>query len=199
VDINDRTSQSRQSGVPGMAGGGTTGSSGSTGSGASTAAAGKLMNTLREQASSRLSSQKDRAADGLTSVVEAVRQTGQQLREKNGGLASYVDSAAAELERWGSHLRTHDVADIANDIKAFARRRPAMFLGGGVALGLIAARFLKSSGEGSGTSNRNLSAPRYSSGFSYPATPPRPAGSTMGRATPGLDVPSPALGRDDER
>jgi hypothetical protein len=102
-----------------------------------------LMGTIREKATSGLSSQKDRAADGLGTVVEAVRQTGQQLRDKSPALAGYADNAAATLERWASDFRAKDVTVMAEDVKRFARRRPAMFIGGAVVLGIVAARLVK--------------------------------------------------------
>jgi hypothetical protein len=103
-----------------------------------------LMGTIREKATSGLSSQKDRAADGLGTVVEAVRQTGHQLREKNPALAGYADNAAATLERWASDFRAKDVSAMVDDVKRYARQRPAMFLGGAVVLGIVAARLVKS-------------------------------------------------------
>ena len=115
--------------------------------GSSTTGTSGLVDTLRNQASSQLTTQKERAAAGLGSVVEAVRQTGQQLRGKNDALAGYAESAAAQLEGWSSQLRERDLSELVDDVKMFARRRPALFLGGGVALGVIAARILKSSGE----------------------------------------------------
>jgi len=103
-----------------------------------------LMDTIREKATSGLSTQKDRAADGLTSVVEAVRQSGQQLRDKNPALAGYADNAATTLERWASDFRAKDVSAMVDDVKRFARQRPAVFLGGAVVLGVVAARLVKS-------------------------------------------------------
>jgi hypothetical protein len=104
-----------------------------------------FMETIQQRAGSALDSQKSRAVDGITAVVEAVRRTGDQLREKNGAMAGYVDSAAGQLERWSSQLRDRDMNELMDDVTSFARRRPAVFVGGGVALGLLAARFLKSS------------------------------------------------------
>ena len=113
-----------------------------------------LMDTIREQASSRLSSQKARAAEGFGGVVDAVRQTGQQLRDKNPALAGYAESAAAQLERWASDFRSKDVSVMVDDVKRFAQQRPVMFLGAAVALGVIAARLMKSAaGEAQATWN----------------------------------------------
>ncbi|MCU1386300.1 MAG: hypothetical protein JWL71_4997 [Acidobacteria bacterium] len=105
-----------------------------------------LMHSIQQQANSALSSQKDRAADSIKAVIDAVRQTGESLREKNGTIAGYADSAASQLERFSSQLRDRDISELMDDVGAFARRRPALFVGGGIALGLAAARFLKSSG-----------------------------------------------------
>ena len=106
-----------------------------------------LMNTIREKTNTQLASQKDRAMEGFGSVVGAVRQTGQQLRDKNPALAGYVDKTAEQLERWASDIREKDVSELFDDVKSFAQRRPAVFLGGAVALGLVAARLAKSSGS----------------------------------------------------
>lgn len=112
-----------------------------------------LMHSLQQQASSALSSQKVRAADSMKTVIDAVRQTGESLREKNGTIAGYADSAASQLERFSTQLRDRDVSELMDEVSAFARRQPALFIGGGVALGLVAARFLKSSAPDRMTSN----------------------------------------------
>lgn len=104
-----------------------------------------LMQSIQQQATSALSTQKDRAAESMRSVIEAVRQTGESLREKNGTVAGYVDSAANQLERWSTQLRNRDVSELLDGVGSFARREPALFIGSGLALGLVAARFLKSS------------------------------------------------------
>jgi hypothetical protein len=104
-----------------------------------------LMHSIQQQATSALSSQKDRAADSIKTVIDAVRQTGESLRDKNGTIAGYADSAASQLERFSTQLRDRDVSELMDEVSAFARRQPALFIGGGVALGLVAARFLKSS------------------------------------------------------
>jgi hypothetical protein len=131
------------------------GASGSTG----------LLGTIREQATSRLSVQKDRAADELATVVEAVKQTGQHLREKNSVLSGYADSAAAQLDRWASAVRGNDVSALVDQLKTFARKRPALFLGGGVALGAVAARMLKSSAVNEHASNQWQGSSETQGGF----------------------------------
>lgn len=107
---------------------------------------GQVADLAREQVSTRLSGQKDRAAEGLTSVADALRQTGQQLRGQDQQMVTdYIDSAAAQVEKISNYLRQNDLGGLVDDIESLARRQPGLFMGGAFALGLLGARFLKSS------------------------------------------------------
>jgi len=109
-------------------------------------AAGQVVDQARQQLSSRLVDQKDRAAEGLTSVAHALRQTSQQLREQDQqAVTGYIESAASQVERISNYLRHNDLGGLIDDVEHFARRQPALFLGGTFVLGLLGARFLKSS------------------------------------------------------
>jgi hypothetical protein len=105
-----------------------------------------LMNTVKQRASAQLDTQKTRATDGLSVIAGAVRQTTQQLRnDQHDGLAQYVDRAADQLDRFSNAIRQKDVDQLLRDARQMARRQPALFIGGSFAVGLLAARFLKSS------------------------------------------------------
>jgi hypothetical protein len=109
---------------------------------------GGLMGRVRERATAQLSTQKDRATDGLGSVAQMVRQSTQQLREnKHDSIAQYVDKAADQIDRFSTELRNRDVGELVNDVQRFARRQPALFVGSAFAIGVIGARFLKSSSD----------------------------------------------------
>jgi len=110
--------------------------------------AGQLTDQAKQQATSRLSSQKERASESLVSVAHALRHTGQRLREQDQGtVAQYSDQAADQIERFSGFLRTRDVNELVGEVERFARRQPALFLGGAFTLGLLGARFLKSSSD----------------------------------------------------
>jgi len=49
------------------------------------------------------------------------------------------------VENWADYVQQTDVRQMADRVESFARREPAIFLGGAFALGLLGARFLKSS------------------------------------------------------
>lgn len=124
-----------------------------------------IMDRVRERATAQLSAQKDRATDGLGSVAQAVRQSTQQLRDnKQDAIASYVEKAADQIDRFSTALRNRDVGELVSDVQRFARRQPALFVGSAFVVGLIGARFLKSSSDNArrrtlepyGTSSRGM-------------------------------------------
>jgi hypothetical protein len=123
-----------------------------------------IMNRVREQAGSQLNTQKDRATDGLGTVAHAVRETTQRLRDDNHEtVARYAEQAAEQIERFSQGLKNKDVGELMNDAQRLARRQPALFVGGAFTLGLLGARFLKSS------SPEHSRSYDYSSGRDYPS------------------------------
>jgi hypothetical protein len=105
-----------------------------------------LVEKVRERATAQLTSQKDRALDGLGGVAQAVRKTTQSLRDQqHDTIAGYVDQAADQIERFSRNLKNKDVGELVNDAQRLARRQPALFVGSAFAIGLIGARFFKSS------------------------------------------------------
>lgn len=140
---------------------------------------GTVMDRAREGAWRQLDTQRERAASGLTSMVDAIRQSGEQLQQQNPTLASYVDTAAGQLQRVTDGLRDKDLEEIVHDLERFARQRPAMFVGGAFVLGLAAARFLKSSGSGDMPTEEEARLSRdtrvtrpYAGGYEPSPTPP---------------------------
>jgi hypothetical protein len=115
---------------------------------------GQVVDQARGVVASRIADQKDRAAGSLGGVAQALRQTSQQLRDQDqAGTTQYVDGAANQIERVASYLQHTDINDVFDDVEQFARRQPALFLGGAFALGLLGARFLKSSSRSSTRGN----------------------------------------------
>jgi hypothetical protein len=107
-----------------------------------------LVDRARSSAADQLNTQKSRATDGIGSVAQAIRQSTQQLRDqKHETIAGYVEQAADQLEKFSKQLREKDVGEMFSDAQRFARRQPAVFVGAAFAVGLVGARFLKSSNE----------------------------------------------------
>jgi len=120
----------------------------------------EVMEQAAEQVSSRLDMGKDYAAETLTGIAHALRQTGQQLRQEGVQpmFGEYAETGAAQLERLSGHLRQRDANELLAEVEWFARRSPTLFAGGAFALGLLAARFFRSS---SGPSKTQQFAPAY--------------------------------------
>ena len=117
-----------------------------TSSGAESQRSTGVLNRVRDSATAQLTTQKDKATEGIGSVAQAVRQSTQQLRDQqHDTLAGYVESAANQIEQFSQRLRDKDVGDLVEDAQRLARRPPAMFIGSAFALGLLGVRFLKSS------------------------------------------------------
>jgi len=107
---------------------------------------GQVVDQAKQQTTSLLASRKDQAAGTLYTVAHALRQTGQQLREQEQApVAGLVDQAATQVENVSGYLHGRDVRQLVDETEDFARQRPAVFVGGALALGVLAARFLKSS------------------------------------------------------
>ena len=109
---------------------------------------GSIGQTLRETTDGQLDDQKARANDTLGSLAGAVRGMTEPLRDGgHSAMADYVNKAADGMERFASTLRQQDIEDAARAVQRFARRQPALFLGLAFTAGVVAARFLKSSGN----------------------------------------------------
>jgi hypothetical protein len=107
-----------------------------------------IVGRIRDTAAAQLNSQKDKATQGLGTVASAVRESTQNLRNQQHDVAArYVEQAADQIERISTRLREKDVVELLSDAQQLARRRPALFVGAAFAIGVIGARFLKSSAE----------------------------------------------------
>ena len=107
---------------------------------------GQVVDQVRQQASARLSGQISNGSHALLQASQAMTMVGEQLRQQEQPmLAEYADQIADRVQQASSYLRDRDLDQLVDDAERFARRQPAIFLGGAFALGLLAARFLKSS------------------------------------------------------
>ena len=108
--------------------------------------AGQAQQKATQRVESGLAKGKSQAAETLNTVAQSLVISGQQLRERNQqGVSRFVDQAADRVQRVSNYLQKTDLSEIVDSAEQFARRRPALFLGGAFALGLLGARFLKSS------------------------------------------------------
>jgi hypothetical protein len=162
-------------------------------------AAGRAQGMLREQVDQRSTE----AGERLSGAASDIRSVGEELRKQGKDTpARFADQAAERTERLGSYMSDADADTILGDVEEFGRRQPLAVLAGGVAVGLVAARFLKaSSGRRYRTRieaedrTRELGAPSRTPGAA-PEAVSQPTDAPVPPAPPEAPVPSgPAVGR----
>lgn len=104
------------------------------------------LQQARDRASSSLGESKSQFADQFGTVADALRRTTEHLRgEDQQRIAGLTETVARQVDQVANYLRSKDAQAMRADIENLARRQPALVLGGALVLGLIGARFLKSS------------------------------------------------------
>jgi hypothetical protein len=103
-----------------------------------------LAGEAKKTAESKLGEGKDFAAEHLGSVADALRKTSRELRANESAVTDYVDMAASSVEKVSAYVQTRTLSQLMGDAEVFARREPAVFLGGAFFLGMLGGRFLKS-------------------------------------------------------
>jgi hypothetical protein len=105
-------------------------------------AAGQAKDQIRTQVDQRST----QAGEQVSQQASDIRTVAEQLREQGkDGPAKVAEQAADRIERIGSYLKESDSDRILGDVEDFARQRPMAVAAGGIALGLLASRFLKAS------------------------------------------------------
>jgi ElaB/YqjD/DUF883 family membrane-anchored ribosome-binding protein len=110
--------------------------------------AGRLTQAARSRTMSYIEERKSLLAENVGGMAQAARNAAGQFDEQgNQVVADYIKRAADGLERFSGAMRDRDLSSLMGDAEDFARRQPAVFIGAGVAVGFLLARFLRSSSE----------------------------------------------------
>lgn len=124
-------------------------------------AAGSAQENIRRQIDDRST----QAGERVSSTAQDLRSVGEELRKQGKDTpAKLADRAAEQTEKVGSYLKGHGPDEMLEDVEDFGRQRPWAVIAGGMAVGILAARFLKAS-------SRNRYQQR--SGTSLPARVPQ--------------------------
>jgi ElaB/YqjD/DUF883 family membrane-anchored ribosome-binding protein len=120
----------------------------------------KAGSVVRRQVDERTS----QTGIAIHSTAQDLRTVGQELRNQGKETPAKVAEQIADRgEQLAGYLRTNDANRILHDVEDFARRQPWAVIAGGLVLGFVASRFLKSSSER-----------RYGSKSVAGGMPPRP-------------------------
>ena len=113
--------------------------------------ASQTLGQVQEKASTLVDTKTSDMAQGLTSVADSLRQATESLRGAGEQTpiaqtaARYGDTVVTQVEQLANYLDRADLNQLTRDVERFARRNPAAFIGGAFALGILTARFVKSS------------------------------------------------------
>lgn len=135
-------------------------------------AVGQVTESAKQGAQSLFQRERGQATQALDTLHDALQDTSNTLRQKNeSGLASLTDKAAGRVQSVSQYLQSRDLNQLVNEAEKFGRSKPQIFLGGAFGLGLLTARFLKSStpsssNSGYGTQYRSPTSPS-TSGYNY--------------------------------
>ncbi|MGN6257868.1 MAG: hypothetical protein ACTHN3_08990 [Solirubrobacterales bacterium] len=105
-------------------------------------AAGKAQEGMRRQVDERTS----KAGEQVAGTAQDLRSVSEELRKQGKETpAKLADRAAEQTEKVGSYLKDTGPDEMLRDVEDFGRQRPWAVLAGGLAFGVVAARFLKAS------------------------------------------------------
>ncbi len=97
-----------------------------------------LLAQGRSQATEQARTGQQKAAEGLTALAEEMR--GMTGGEGSGPAHDLVSQATGVVDTVAGHLRDREPADLLEDVRRYARRRPGMFLLGAAVAGVVAGR-----------------------------------------------------------
>jgi hypothetical protein len=121
-----------------------------------------LFGEARTQVRDQAGTQRDRAVQGLRTVSDELDQMA--LQGGQSGLATEVArQLSGRTRELASQLERHEPSDLLEQVRAYARRRPVVFLAGAALAGVVAGRLTKSLAAGApDTASRQLgSGERY--------------------------------------
>lgn len=103
----------------------------------------RFVDHARKLVDDEVSARFGRSASELKRLAEVLRTTSARL---DGSFASpYFEGAANQIDRAAGMLKNANTREMYDAVQRFARTNPLVFLGGVLALGIGAGRFLRSS------------------------------------------------------
>jgi len=116
----------------------------------------ELVDATRTAAETMLDDRKQRAAEQVNVIAEAVRCAAQCFeRSDSRAVARYAHRAADQFEDLALRTRNRHWSEIVGDVEDLARRRPTLFMLGATVAGFLAGRLLSLSADRPRTPSRD--------------------------------------------
>lgn len=137
-----------------------------------------------EIARTRGDEQRVRVAEGVRTFAYALRRGADDLPADRREYERFIDDVADRVESVSRYIEERDVDSLTREARRFARDHTPLFLTGAFGLGMLGARFIKSSGDQAREARHGRPSPAYDR-----------ASPGYDRSSPGDDRPSPGYGR----
>ena len=129
-----------------------------------------LLEQGRGQVKDQVVSQQQKAGQSLSSLAPALRALADGTREGAPGPArDLLQQASSSVENFATMLQNREPAELLDEVRRFARRKPGLFLFGAAAAGVLAGR-LTSGVKAAHANSGNGSAGYGSAGYVAPQT-----------------------------
>jgi len=166
-----------------------------------------LLDQGRSQLREQAMGQQQKAAQGLSSLADELRSmvNGTSM-DTSGPAHDLLQQATGKIEEFAGWLQNREPADLLDEVRSFARRKPGTFLLGAAIAGIAAGRLTSgvrnahSNGSSGGSAGTEYTQTRYSQNYVEPTPSYSPLSEpaypeTAGIAqTPGTPLPPPPYG-----
>ena len=105
----------------------------------------ELIGSVRAGAAALYEEQRNRAADEIAALGEALRRSAEALDRSGTALVTRcTEDAGRRITEFADTLRRRSFTELTDDVAQFARRWPMVFIASAVGAGLLAGRLLAS-------------------------------------------------------
>ena len=147
----------------------------------------RLAGQTRDELVVQASRQKDRAATGLRSVSDELREMAEHGRS---GLGAQLARQGADFtDQAANYLQQHEPGDLLDEVRGFARRKPGTFLLVAAAAGVVAGRLTRALASGGTSTSSSIGSQRSNGSLSGNGLTDQPVG---GAAADDYLVPPPS-------
>jgi hypothetical protein len=101
-----------------------------------------LTGEARQQLRTQASEQRQKAAGSLHSLGDELSQMAEGSQQSGVG-SELARQASRRVHDVASYLDTHEPTDVLDEVRAFARRRPGLFLAAAAAAGIVLGRLTR--------------------------------------------------------
>lgn len=106
---------------------------------------------IQSRTASLIWNQKNRAAEGIRKLAQAIIAMGQKLEEQDQKrLSGFTMKAAAKVDEFGRSVREKEVDQLIGDVRRLGKEHPVILWSGAFALGFLLARVVFAPGRKKG-------------------------------------------------